>query len=130
MATRTDFETVVNQTISETIEKLITLRGMRRSEFWGSIGLTRSAYYARTGGVTRWGVADVKRAADALGVSVATLYDGLDLAALGLPHLDSNQKPADYQPQGEGMIFPFPRSPGTTVETREARILDGPWVTA
>lgn len=42
-----------------------------------------------SGDAVRGGIGgtDVKRAADVLGVDVATLF-------LGLPHLDSNQKPA------------------------------------
>jgi hypothetical protein len=93
----------VYTTISSTITKVMALLDWDAERFRLAMGLTRSAYYNRAAGDTRWSAAEVKRAADILGVSVQTLYEGLDLS-LVLPHLDSNQKPADYQ-RGMGPII-------------------------
>ncbi len=69
----------VNATISRTMESLRTYVGMSVPELQHALGLKPGTYFNRRNGSTDWTAVEVKRAADALGVSVATLYDGLDI---------------------------------------------------
>ena len=73
----------VNATISRTMESLRTYVGMSVPELQRALGLKPGTYFNRKNGSTDWTAAEVKRAADALGVSVATLYDGLSVAGAG-----------------------------------------------
>lgn len=90
VATQPDEADAIDARISATVEALRVYKRVTKETVYQAMHVSRTAYYDRLSGVTRWSAADVQRAADALDVSVATLY-------LGLPHLDSNQKPADYQ---------------------------------
>lgn len=82
----TEDAVIVNRTISRTIKALLGYRDMEVAEFCARTGMKEPTYFSRRRG-TDWKAAEVKKAADVLGVDVATLYSGL-------PHLDSNQKPA------------------------------------
>jgi len=73
----------VNPTITRTMEALRTYVGMSVPELQKALGLKPGTYFSRRRGDTAWTAAEVKRAADALGVSVATLYDGLAVAGAG-----------------------------------------------
>lgn len=92
----------VNRTISRTVKALLGWRGMEVAEFCAAVGIKEPTYYGRQRG-TDWKAWEVQRAAVVLGVDEATLYRGL-------PHLDSNQKPADYP----GDVLPFPLRGGRT----------------
>ena len=62
------------------------------------LGLTKMAVSRRMHGHTPWGAAELAAVADLLGVTVAELYPPLPRPRTEkLPHLDSNQEPADYQ---------------------------------
>lgn len=82
----TEDAAIINRTISRTVKALLGYRDMEVAEFCARAGMKEPTYFSRQRG-TEWKAAEVKRAADVLGVDVATLF-------LGLPHLDSNQKPA------------------------------------
>ena len=64
-------------TISNTIRALVAYHHVNVSRLALAMGLSRTSFYNRLSGDTAWSAAEVKRAADALGVDVATLYDGL-----------------------------------------------------
>ena len=82
----------VDATISRTVRALVAYRGGNaRAQVMAALGINRSAYYNRLAGETARSAADVKRAADALGVSVATLYDGL-VAGAGFEPATSGQR--------------------------------------
>jgi hypothetical protein len=72
-----------DQTISNTIRAIVAYHHVNVTRLALATGLSRSGFYNRLSGETSWSAAEVKRAADALNVSVATLYDGLAVAGAG-----------------------------------------------
>ena len=73
----------MDRMINRTIKALLAVRDMDPETFMARAGMAKSTYYNRMSGRNGWTAAEVKRAADALGVSVATLYDGLSVAGAG-----------------------------------------------
>ena len=84
----------LTRTINRTIRALLVLRGMTPEQFQARAGLARNTYYNRMKGRGDWTAHEMKRAADALGVSVATLYDGLSVAGAGFEPATSGQRVA------------------------------------
>lgn len=86
--------------ISRNIKAVMTLRGVDRFYMCQRLGFSQSAYYTRINGETPWLADEVARAARALGVPVATLYDGLLPAQASgkWAPWDSNPQPTDYRP--------------------------------
>jgi hypothetical protein len=82
----------LTDTINRTIRALIVLRGMDAEGFRQAAGLARNTYFNRMRGRGDWTAHEVKRAADALGVSVATLYDGLSVAGAGFEPATSGSR--------------------------------------
>lgn len=79
----------VDATISRTVRAIIAYRGpASRARVIAAMGVSRSGFYNRLAGDTQWTAAEVKHAADALGVSVATLFEGMKWAPS-----DSNREP-------------------------------------
>jgi len=66
-------------TIARTVKQLMFHRGIEVAEFCAAIGMSQPTYYGRMAGRSKWGAAEVDRAAAALDVPVQVLYDGLDL---------------------------------------------------
>jgi hypothetical protein len=95
--------TPVNATISRTMESLRTYVGMSVPELQRALGLKPGTYFNRKNGSTDWTAVEVKRAADALGVDVATLYNGLALPG-SVPSEGVTRK---YPDEG-AVIIPFP----------------------
>jgi hypothetical protein len=75
-----DFPTVdpVNATINKTIRTLMADRDMDPPALWNRAVLTKGTYYNRMKGRGEWTSGELKRVADALGVSVATLFRASD----------------------------------------------------
>jgi len=78
--------------INRTIRTLLADRDMDPQTFMARAGLAKGTYYNRMKLRGGWMAAEVQRVADALGVPVGTLYEGLRL-----PHRDSNTEPADLR---------------------------------
>ena len=78
--------------INRTIRALQALRDMTPEDFWTRAQISRGTYYNRMKGRGDWTAQEVKRAADALGVSVATLYDGLSVAGAGFEPATSGSR--------------------------------------
>ena len=79
----------VDRMINRTVKALLAIREMDPATFMDRAGMARTTYYNRMSLRGEWSAAEVKRAADALGVSVATLYDGLSVAGRGFEPLTS-----------------------------------------
>jgi hypothetical protein len=77
-----DTDAEVYATISRTIEQLRALRGIPAATMRRELGMNRSTWYSRLAGSTRWTVAEVKHAADLVGVDVGVLFSGLDVDAV------------------------------------------------
>lgn len=98
--------------ISRTVKGVLAFTSMPPERFWLAVGLSRSTYYNRINGDTPWSAADVKRAADALGIEVADLYEGR--VPEGLPQWDSERstmQTGQYSESEDGpgaTIIPFP----------------------
>ena len=71
--------------------------------FMASADMNKSTYYNRLRGRNGWTAAEVKRAADALGVDVSTLFNGLALPG-SVPSEGVTRK---YPDEG-AVIIPFP----------------------
>jgi hypothetical protein len=82
----------VDATISRTVRAIIAYHHVNVRKLAPAMGLSRTAFYNRLSGHTQWSAAEVKRAADALGVSVATLYDGLSVAGAGFEPATSGSR--------------------------------------
>ena len=95
----------MNATISRTMESLRTYVGMSVPELQRALGLKPGTYFNRKRGTTDWTAAEVKRAADALGVSVSVLYDGLAIGGASAP---SDGVTRRYPDEG-AVIIPFPQ---------------------
>jgi hypothetical protein len=81
-----------NAMINRTIRAVMAIRDMDPADLWASAGITKGTYYNRMKGRGDWTAPEVKRAADALGVSVATLYDGLQVAGAGFEPATSGSR--------------------------------------
>ena len=75
--------------------------------------MSRTAYYDRLSGTTKWSAAEVKRAADVLGVEVATLFNGLSVAGAGFEPATSGSRARDV-----AAVIPFPHGGSTRYNAR------------
>ena len=90
--------------VAEEVRALAARKRVSGADLAKALGISAMSMSRRMNGHLPFGVDELAVVANALGVPVEQL----------LPHLDSNQKPADYPVDVEGLAFPFPRPRGTT----------------
>jgi len=82
----------VDRMINRTVRALMAIRDMDPPAFMAAADLNKSTYYNRMKLRSGWTAAEVKRAADALGVDVATLFNGLSVAGAGFEPATSGSR--------------------------------------
>lgn len=91
----------VDEVVGRNVHQLIWDRRLKARDLYGPMNLSRSSLAKKMRGEVTWSASDVVIVAQVLGVSPGELFAGFqtgveNTAPEGLPHLDSNQKPADY----------------------------------
>jgi transcriptional regulator with XRE-family HTH domain len=83
----------VDERIGANVHALLWYRHLRQEALTESMGVSRSSLAKKLRGEVVWMARDIEAAARVLNVDPGHLFTEVEV----LPHLDSNQKPADYQ---------------------------------
>lgn len=89
MGTRTLLPRDPAAVVAANVRRAMTEQGVHGPTMQAALGMSQAAWSRRYTGATAFTVDELWIVADALDLPVASLY--------GLPHLDSNQEPADYR---------------------------------
>lgn len=79
--------------VAGNVRALMARRGVNQQRIAQVLGLSQTAVSKRLRGVTPWDVNEMGTLADAFGVPITALLEGL-------PRLDSNQQPAGFRLPG------------------------------
>lgn len=82
--------------VGQRVDLFRRARKMQQKELALAAGMTQATLSRKINGATPWGLDEALRIANALGVTVADLTEGVERTRV-LPHLDSNQEPSDYR---------------------------------
>lgn len=90
----------VNRHVNENLTQLLFRMGWKQNDLARAIGMTPQTVNRKMHGVSAWTLPEADALCKALNVEVGQLLGELpdyDTWRSKLPHLDSNQKPADLQ---------------------------------
>lgn len=84
--------------IGQRVDIVRRARKMQQRDLALAAGINRGSLSRKINGLQPWSFSEVVATANALGVSVAELTEGVERTTAVLPHLDSNQEPSGYLP--------------------------------